>query len=88
MSLWTISFQHYLAGALLLILLYRYTGMMVCLAVMAVGISFWRVCYGEPLPAMLILLLIGSALGMLLFCAERYRAGQRLRARQRYFPLR
>ena len=72
-SLWSFSFQQYLAFALLLVLLYRYTGMMVCLALMAVGISLWRVCYGEALPALLILLLIGSALGMLLFYAERYR---------------
>ncbi|MDU4095401.1 MAG: hypothetical protein E7H57_19365 [Pantoea sp.] len=78
MSLWNISFQHYLAFALLLVLLWRYTGVMVCLAVMALGISLWRACYGEPLPALLVLLLIGSALGMLLFCVERYRATRKV----------
>ena len=73
MSLWSLSFQQYLAFALLLVLLYRFTGMMMCLAVITVGLSLWRVCYGEPLPALLILLLIGSALGILFFYAERYR---------------
>lgn len=78
MSLWNISFQQYLAFALLLVLLWRYTGMMVCLAVMALGISLWRFCYGEPLPALLLLLLIGSALGMLCFCIERYRSTRKV----------
>lgn len=84
MSLWNITFQQYLAFALLLILLYRYTGVMVCLAMMAAGVSIWRFCYGEPLPAMLTLLLIGSALGVLFFYVERYRTGRKT---QRYFPL-
>ncbi|MGD8105542.1 hypothetical protein ACQE32_02500 [Pantoea sp. FN0302] len=81
-SLWNLSFQQYLAFALLLMLLYRYTGAMVCLAVMVTGASLWRVCYGEALPALLLLLLIGSALGVLIFYAERYRS---MRKANRFF---
>ena len=76
MSLWGLNFQQLLAIALLLVLLWRYTGMMICLAVITPGASVWRFYYSEPTPAMLVLLMVGGALGMLCFCVERYRTAR------------
>ena len=78
MSLSSVTFQQFLAFALLLILLYRYTGVVVCLTIMAAGASLWHFCYGEPLPALLVLFMIGSALGVLCHRVERYRTVQKV----------